>query len=74
MIFLTEDLTKRNHDMVANLLSKVKSQSIYSFWTIDSKNSFKESERSTPRRMFETSRILMPLPAAESEDHDSKDI
>ena len=57
-IFLTEDLTKRNHDMVATLLTKVKSESIHSFWTIDGKIFFKEFQNSTPRRVFSTSEVL----------------
>ena len=44
-VFLTEDLTKRNHDMVATLLTKVKSESIHSFWTIDGKISLKSFSR-----------------------------
>ncbi|MEW8547226.1 MAG: hypothetical protein AB2693_27260 [Candidatus Thiodiazotropha sp.] len=73
-IFLTEDLTKRNHDMVAALLTKVKSESIHSFWTIDGKIFFKEFQHSTPRRVFSTSEVLTSLPAAESGQHDSEDL
>ena len=73
-IFLTEDLTKRNHDMVATLLTKVKSESIHSFWTIDGKIFFEEFQNSTPRRVFSTSEVLTSLPAAEYEERDDEDV
>lgn len=51
-IFITEDLTKRNHSLVVTLLTKVKSGRINSFWTIDGKIFYKLSADDTPKRVF----------------------
>ena len=73
-IFLTEDLTKRNHDMVVTLLTKVKSESTHSFWTINGKIFFKMFQHSTPRRVFSASEVLRSLPAAASEERSGEDV
>lgn len=64
-IFITEDLTKRNHSMVSTLLTKVKAKLIHSFWTIDGKIFYKLSDTDTPERVFRNADILTPLPVDE---------
>ncbi|MEW8547170.1 MAG: hypothetical protein AB2693_26970 [Candidatus Thiodiazotropha sp.] len=49
-IFLTEDLTRRNHRTVEELLRLRKSGRIHSFWTIDGKIYFKSAEGVRPQR------------------------
>ena len=51
-IFITEDLTKRNYEMVKGLLTLRKNHSIDSFWTVDGKIYVKYSTTSQPVRIF----------------------
>ncbi|MEW8548355.1 MAG: hypothetical protein AB2693_33035, partial [Candidatus Thiodiazotropha sp.] len=51
-IFVTEDLTKQNHEMVKELLMLRKNRSIDSFWTVDGKIYVKGSAVSQPVRIF----------------------
>ena len=69
-IFITEDLTKQNHKIVASLLTKVKAKSIHSFWTIDGKIFFKDDESADPKRVLRNSDVVEPL-TDETETDDS---
>ena len=60
-IFLTEDLTRRNHKIVEELLKLRKSGRIHSFWTIDGKIYFKAMERARPQRVTTESEIETKL-------------
>lgn len=71
-IFITENLTKQNHKIVATLLTKVKAKNIHSFWTIDGKIFFKSDADAGPERVLRNSDVAEPLPGTdETETFDS---
>ena len=50
-IFMTEDLTKRNHGIIKDLLLLKKSEQIHSFWTMDGKIYVKLEDSSKPKQI-----------------------
>ena len=61
-VFMTEDLTKRNHTIVKKLLELRKSKQIEGFWTQDAKIFLKVAGNSSPFRVTSLSEIdLIPL-------------
>lgn len=57
-VFMTEDLTKRNHAIIQQLLSAKKADRIHSFWTIDGKIFMKHTDSSKPQHIRCKSDIL----------------
>ena len=60
-IFMTEDLTKRDHAIIEQLLLLKKSDKSHSFWTVDSKIFLKLSETSKPKQIRNKSEITASL-------------
>ena len=50
-VFMTEDLTKRNHAIIKQLLAAKKANTIHSFWTIDGKIFMKLTDVSKPQQI-----------------------
>ena len=64
-IFISEDLTKKNHGIIQKLVQLRKDASIDSFWTNDGKINVKVYEISLPARVSSVSDVeqLLPKPA-----------
>ena len=56
-VFMTEDLTKRNHALIQQLLLAKKADKIHSFWTIDGKIFMKLTDTSRVQRIRSKSEI-----------------
>ena len=59
-IFMTEDLTKRNHGIIKDLLLLKKSEQIHSFWTMDGKIYVKLEDGSKPKQIRNKSELTTP--------------
>ena len=59
-IFMTEDLTKRNHGIIKDLLLLKKSEQIHSFWTMDGKIYVKLEDSSKPKQIRNKSELTTP--------------
>ena len=58
-IFVTEDLTKRNHAITRELLKLRKANEIQSFWTIDTKMYYRKSDGDNSVRIADMQQLIV---------------